>query len=372
MMKLSYYMPFKPPGHRNPSGDLITGMELRDYLVRQGHQVSLASRIRSRWIYLKPLQYARAVLERKTICRSLEKSPPDLWLTYHSYYKAPDVLGPACSRRLSIPYVIFQGIYSTKHRRRLLSLPGFLLNRSALTSARIVFTNKKGDEQNLKRLLPDNRVRYVAPGIRPEQFCFNASSRTRVREQWAVGNRLVVMTTAMFRPGVKSDGVRKVMQSCQELIRRGCNILLVVIGDGTNRHILEREGQEKLSGNCLFLGKIERHELYRCYSGADVFAFPGIEESLGMVYLEAQSSGLPAVAYSDWGAKEAVVHEKTGLLSPAAQPDLFTGHLEELLLNPDRRAAMGAAASNHIRAHHDSSVNYQVISHCLSELVTPG
>ncbi len=365
-------MPFKPPGHRNPSGDLITGMELRDYLVRQGHLVSLASRLRSRWIYLKPQQYVRAVFERKNICRSLRQDPPDLWLTYHTYYKAPDVLGPACSRALSIPYVIFQGIYSTKHRRRLLTLPGFLLNRSALNSARIVFTNKKGDELNLKRLLPENRIKYVAPGITPEQFCFDAKSRSTFREQWSVGNRLVVMTTAMLRPGVKSCGVRKVIESCRELIRRGRKILLVVIGDGKNRRELEREGKDKLSGNCLFLGKIPRYQLYRRYSAADVFAFPGIEESLGLVYLEAQSTGLPAVAYSDWGAKEAVVHELTGLLSPAAQPDLFTGHIDLLLLNREKRASMGAAAASHIRAQHDSTVNYQVISHCLEKLLTSG
>ena len=363
-------MPFKPPGHRNPSGDLITGMELHDFLVRQGHKITLASTLRSRWIYLKPWKYVSAALERKRIIRSFAKTPPDLWLTYHSYYKAPDVLGPACSRESSIPYVIFQGIYSTKRRRKLLTLPGFILNRSALISARMVFTNKKGDELNLKRLLPEDRVKYVAPGLRPEQFCFDVGSRRALREQWSVGKRRVVMTTAMLRPGVKTTGVRKVIESCQELIRRGTNILLVVIGDGSSRHVLEGEGREKLSANSLFLGKIPRHELYRYYSAADVFAFPGIEESLGMVYLEAQSSGLPVVAYGDWGAKEAVVHQQTGLLSQASQPDQFTDHIEVLLLNRDKRAAMREAAKNHIRTRHDSGVNYQLINHSLIKLVS--
>ena len=52
----------------------------------------------------------------------------EVWFTYHSYYKAPDLLGPVASKRMKIPYVIFQGIYSTKRRRKLNSLPGFYLN----------------------------------------------------------------------------------------------------------------------------------------------------------------------------------------------------------------------------------------------------
>jgi glycosyltransferase involved in cell wall biosynthesis len=369
-MKLSYYMPFKPPGHHNPSGDLITGMELHDYLVRKNHTVTLASKLRCRWLYLKPWNYVSVALERKRIIQSLAQAPPDLWLTYHSYYKAPDVLGPACSRALSVPYIIFQGIYSTKRRRKLLTLPGFILNRIALTRARIVFTNKKGDELNLRRLLPEHRVKYIAPGLTPEQFCFDVGSRLALREQWSVGDRRVVITAAMLRPGVKSSGVKKVIESCQELIRRGNKILLIVIGDGTNRDRLEQEGKEKLADNCLFLGKIPRHELYRYYSAGDVFAFPGIKESLGMVYLEAQSSGLPVVAYGDWGAKEVVVHKKTGLLSKASSPEQFTDNIESLLLNRDKRRTMCEAAKKHIRAHHDSAVNYELINHCLVQLIS--
>ena len=66
----------------------------------------------------------------------------DLWFTYHTYYKAPDLLGPYATSKLTIPYVIFQGIYSTKRRRKLKTLPGFYLNRDVLRAARHVFINK--------------------------------------------------------------------------------------------------------------------------------------------------------------------------------------------------------------------------------------
>jgi len=362
-------MPFKPLGHQNPSGDLIIGMELYDFFIRQKHTITLASSLRTRWLYLKPWQYSNVFFERKRVVRSFKKTKPDIWLSYHTYYKAPDLLGPSCSRKMSIPYIVFQGIYSTKRRRKLKTLPGFLLNRRALRAAQLVFTNKKIDELNLKRLLPETRVKYVAPGLFPEQFTFDLVSRRALREKWQLGNRRIVLTTAMLRPGVKTTGVRKVIESCAELRKRGLQILLVIVGDGINRTALEMEGAKKLAGNILFLGKIPRLELYRYYSAADVFAFPGIEESLGMVYLEAQSAGLPVVAYQDWGAKDAIVDTETGLLSSIREPDQFIKNIETLLVNRDQRIAMREAAKHHIRMHHDAASNYRVINDRLQEVV---
>ena len=370
-MKISFYMPFKPPGHKNPSGDLITGMGLYDFLAAQNHSVTLASRLRCRWIYLKPWKLPQLWLEQARVTHKLRNDRPDIWFTYHSYYKAPDLLGPHCSRRLGAPYVIFQGIYSTKRRRKLKTLPGFLLNRKSLCAARLVFTNKRSDELNLKRLIPQERVKYIAPGLSPDDFPHDPGARDELRQEWQVGNRLVVMTTAMLRPGVKTAGVRQVIESCIELVHRNHDILLVVIGDGTSRASLESLGRQGLGENIRFLGKIPRSELFRYYSAADVFAFPGIEESLGMVYLEAQSTGLPVVAFSDWGGREAVSHEESGLLSPAASPEKFTAHIETLLENPDLRAGLGSTGASRIRSNHDLAVNYRTIDDELRGLVGP-
>ena len=212
-------------------------------------------------------------------------------------------------------------------------------------------------------------MNYIAPGLVPAQFNFDLVARRALKEQWNIGERRVVMTTAMLRPGVKTAGVVKVIDSCLELRKRGHDIILVVIGDGANRTMIEQEGREKLSGNILFLGKIPRHELYRYYSAADIFAFPGIQESLGMVYLEAQSAGLPVVAFKNWGAKEAVVHNETGLLSSAEEPDEFTRDIETLIVDRDKRIKMRDSAKTHIRTNHDSTINYQAVNRKLEEVV---
>lgn len=368
-MDISYYMPLKPPEHQNPSGDLITGRELRDFLTSLGHRVELASTTRSRWIYWKPWDYLKIRKERAHVCAALRPNPADLWLTYHSYYKAPDLLGPACCRNLQIPYVIFQGIYSTKRKRNLKTLPGFLLNRAALLSADLVVTNKKKDKKNLLRLLPDTRVLYVAPGLRPDQFAFADEARKQLREAWDNGETPVILSAAMFRPGVKTAGIRQLISSCQELQKSGQDFLLVIVGDGRNRAELEQRARRKLGTRCLFAGTVPRQELYRYYSAADLFAFPGIEESLGMVYLEAQSAGLPVVAFKDWGASEAVLDGRTGLLTPASQPEMFTGAIRTLLNDTGLRKKLGRQAREHVGTSHDLEKNYHFLDRQLRDTV---
>ena len=88
-----------------------------------------------------------------------------------------------------------------------------------------------------------------------------------------------------------------------------------------------------------------------------------------MVYLEAQSAGLPVVAFNNWGAKEAVIHNQTGLLSPAEKPEAFTQDIETLVVDRDRRINMRDAAKTHIRTHHDSTINYQAVNTKLLEVV---
>jgi glycosyltransferase involved in cell wall biosynthesis len=368
-MKIAYYMPFKPMDHPNPSGDLITGTELHNHLADRGHAITLASRLRCRWIYYRPLTLLRLLREKRKIIHRCNATRPDLWLSYHSYYKAPDILGSTCSKKLGIPYVIFQGIYSTKRRKKLKTLPGFLLNRSVLQSADHIFTNKQRDLTNLKRLLPENRLSYIAPGIHPKLFEFSGNWRKELRALWATGNETVVMTAAMMRPGVKTEGISTVIKSCGELVQKGFPLQLIIAGDGSCRQQLEREAKEHLANRVHFLGKIPRPELYQYYSAADIFAFPGIEESLGMVYLEAQSCNLPVVAHRDWGGGEAVVLGQTGLLSPAAEPSLFATHIRTLIEETEKRRDLAIGAGEHIRLNHDLDKNYNQLEKKLSSLV---
>jgi len=368
-MKILYYTPFKPLDHAHPSGDLVTATGIFEFLVQQGHQVCPASNLRCRWIYWKPWLWLKLIWEKRQAIQKFSVTPADLWLTYHSYYKAPDLLGPAVAGKLNIPYVLFQGIYSTKRRRQWTAKPGFYLNKNTLCKANQVFTNKSVDLLNLKRLLPENRVAYVAPGIVPGDFDFDDQARSQLRRQWNTGDEPVILSAAMFRADVKTEGLSWLIRACGKLFRQGQQFRLAIAGDGKQRERLQQLAAEQVGDRVLFLGKIPRPDMYRVYSAADIFVFPGIRESLGMVFLEAQSCGLPVVAFNNAGVPEAVADGKTGLLVPMYAMEPFVDAIRRLLVDTDLRRQMGCAAKSYVREYHDLNKNYQELDIALNTIV---
>jgi glycosyltransferase involved in cell wall biosynthesis len=358
-VRIAFYMPFKPLGHPHPSGDLVIGTELFHFLRERGHDIRPVSRLRARWIYWKPWQWALIPIETLRARRLTQQFQPHVWLTYHSYYKAPDVLGAICAPSWGIPYVIFQGVYSTKRRRRMKTKPGFWLNRCALQRASAVFTNKRRDETNLRRLLPDDRLHYIAPGIRLDRFMPAPHKCGALRKQWGTGNSPVILTAAMFRPGVKAEGIARVIRSCGHMADKGYRFRLVICGDGSKYDELKQLATKHLGPSVHFAGRVPRDQMPHYYHSADMFVFPGIQEGLGMVYLEAQSAGLPVVACTGWGAAEVVRHNQTGLLSAPGDWTQFEQHMMRLLSDRELRCKMGEAATQHIARHHDLQHNYK-------------
>jgi glycosyltransferase involved in cell wall biosynthesis len=272
---------------------------------------------------------------------------------------------------MKIPYVIFQGIYSTKRRRKLKTLPGFYLNKRALSAARHVFVNKTVDWKNLKRLIPDKRISYVSPGINPAAFYFEDDARQTLRSRWNVGGEPVVFSAAMFRADVKTEGLAWVIRTCGELVHHGISLRLVIAGDGKQRDKLQRLALRHLGERAMFVGKIPRNEMHHYYSACDLFVFPGIRESLGMVFLEAQACGLPVVAFDTAGVPEAVKDGITGLLVPPYTAKAFADAIERLLKNSELRQRMGREAQSHVRQHHDLNKNYRKMEVMLRHLVNP-
>jgi len=367
-MNICFYAPFKPLDHVDPSGDLVIGSGLYNYLADRGHRIWTVSRLRCRWIYWKPWHSLNVIREIHRAKSKVRRHRPDCWLTYHTYYKGPDILGPVVCRKTDLPYIVFQGVYATKRRRALKTWPGFVLNTKALAAANHVFTNKHKDLINLKRVFPPDRCTYVAPGIYPEHFTYSEEARIALRESWKVGKTPVILAAAMFRSDVKTMGLSMLIKACGKLLSRGKDFYLVIAGDGSEKGRLLELARTHLPERVLFVGKVPRNEMFRFYSAGDLLAFPGIRESLGMVYLEAQSCGIPSIAFANEGTPQVIKHLETGLLVPAFDLAAFADAIETLVDRTNLRRRMGRAAADFVRKHHDLNINYQIVENVLERI----
>jgi glycosyltransferase involved in cell wall biosynthesis len=369
-MRIFFHTPFKPLAHSSPSGDLIIATGLMAYLKRHRHLVHPVKAVRCRWLYWRPWIWPGLIADYRRAVKSIEAAQPQLWITYHSYYKAPDVLGPAVCRKSALPYVIFQGIYATKRRRRIKTWPGFILNQYALRKSQHVFTNKIRDWTNLKRILPEHRLTYVKPGLEVNLFSYQQQTRDKTRQAWKIGNTPAILTAAMFRQDVKTQGLLWLIECLGQLNKTTDDFVLIIAGDGREKSKLVESAAKHLPGRHRFLGKIPRSEMAEFYSAGEIFAFPGINESLGMVYLEAQSCGLPVVAFRNAGVPEVVIHGETGFLTDMFSAQQYMQAIKRLLSNRALRQAMGQKAQRYVRAQHNSDTNYRKMEGILNTIVS--
>src|SRR5258708_23362830 len=121
MARVAFYAPLKPPDHVVPSGDRHVARLLVEALRQAGNDVFVASRLRAFDGVGDSARQARIARRAGKIANRLidrwrrqPQTAPDLWLTYHLYYKAPDCIGPAVSRALSIPYVVAEASVAMK------------------------------------------------------------------------------------------------------------------------------------------------------------------------------------------------------------------------------------------------------------------
>jgi len=83
----------------------------------------------------------------------------------------------------------------------------------------------------------------------------------------------------------------------RELVRKGVPVKCCVIGDGPERPGLENLCKDlRLESNVTFLGFLDRPEdVYALMKSSKVLVFPSTREGFGLVVVEANACGLPAV-----------------------------------------------------------------------------
>ncbi|AGK95811.1 glycosyltransferase family 4 protein [Clostridium pasteurianum] len=103
----------------------------------------------------------------------------------------------------------------------------------------------------------------------------------------------------------------KEIHKIKPLLKARDDISLAIIGDGPEREKLEKEFQ---GTHTVFTGFLHGEELSKAYASADAFIFPSVTETLGLVILEAMSSGLPVIAAESGPTLEQVKHMENGLI----------------------------------------------------------
>ncbi len=361
-MRIAAYAPLKPPDHPVPSGDRRVARLLDGALTLSGHRVEWPSRFRSRDGGGDVRRQARLTriggwLAARLVRRWQAAAPderPQLWLTYHLYYKAPDHLGPAVARALGIPYVVVEASVAMKRAGGPWDA-GHRATLAALAMARAVVSLNPGDAPALEDTLRAETHRTILPPFLDARPYGNAAlNRDMHRDAWARRLKIDIakpwlIAVAMQRPGDKMRSHEILAEAMARIARHDWQLILV--GDGPARAEVDA-AFAALAPRVTRAGQLDEASLPGLLAASDLFVWPAISEAYGMAILEAQASGLPVVAGASPGVAAIVADGETGLLAPEGDVAAFADAVATLLGDADRRTTCGRqAAAKILRAH---------------------
>lgn len=380
-MRIAFYAPLKPPTHAVPSGDRRVARLLINALVKTGHNVELASTLRTYEPAGDENAQARLRDESAQIANDLvarwsgagRDERPGLWFTYHVYYKAPDWIGPSVAAALGIPYVIAEPSFAPKRAAGRWAM-GHAAAGESIRAASLMLCPIRDDVACLEPLLADGgAIRLLPPFLDPGPYRDASRNRDANRKTLAAEFDLDpsvpwIVVAAMMRSGDKAASysiLASVLRRLADLPWR-----IVVAGEGAARSGIEAAFESAAPGRNRFLGELGPDALAALYSACDLCIWPAVNEAYGMALLEAQATGVPVVSMAVRGVPDVVCDGRTGLLAPPQNQDALADLARELLVDGERRRKMGREAAHFAQFERSADAAAATLELALRELTS--
>jgi len=153
---------------------------------------------------------------------------------------------------------------------------------------------------------------------------------------------------------VPDKGQLLLLEAAAELRRRDVDLHLDLVGDGPARPALETAVRRLgLSSSVSLHGSLGQDQVSALYETADVFCLPSFAEGVPVVLMEAMARALPVVTTRVAGVSELVDDQVSGAIVSAGRVDLLVQALEQLELDPGRRARWGRAGRRKVQRYYD-------------------
>lgn len=151
--------------------------------------------------------------------------------------------------------------------------------------------------------IPEKKIKIVHNAIDIEKFRYNFYTRNDYREKMDWNGKFVIGQVARF---VYPKNHKFMLEVFENVHNKIPSAALVLVGDGELKEEIKTEiDRRNLSAEVYLVGK--RKDVNCLMQAMDMLVLPSLYEALGMVLIEAQTSGLPCLASADNTSDEAKV-----------------------------------------------------------------
>lgn len=250
------------------------------------------------------------------------------------------------SRELNIPYVVSVHGLDAFSTEQVSGKSGewcrCISQRVYRSACQVICVSEHVRERVLAGAGGNCRTAVVYNSVDPALFT-PASERTAASSD---PNSLMILSIGNLIP---IKGHEYLIRAAADLASDFPSLHWEIIGDGPERRRLQVLANElHVADRVRFLGRQSRCQVADALRRCTIFVLPSRYEALGCVYLEAMSTGKPAIGCRNQGIAEVIHHGWNGLLVGPDNQEELTQAISTLLRDEPARRKMSTAARNTI------------------------
>ena len=273
----------------------------------------------------------------------------------HTHTPKAGVLGQLAAYLAGVPVVIrsvhgFQ-IHDHMHpvRRRLY----ISMEKIAARCSDIILSQNREDIRIAieRGICSSEKIKHLGNGIDLTYFDPNQISSIDIQKRRTELGipRATQIVGFVGRLTAKRKGFLDFLAASRQVVRRSPNVRYLIIGetdferpDAVSPAVASQYGIEE---KCIFVGRRPNEELPLLYAQMDILVLPSLFEGIPRVVMEASAMRTPIVATNVKGNREAVIHDRNGLLIPLGDVQALADAIIAVLT--DRQKALNLGAEGH-------------------------
>lgn len=183
--------------------------------------------------------------------------------------------------------------------------------------------------------------------------------RDKIRTQYNLSDDDIVY---VFAGRLTADkGVNELLSAFLNIEKKYSHVKLFMMGGMDNHESLfpKLMKQAKLSTNIIFTGNMPNVEEY--YAASDIFVAPSYREGFGLVVVEAEAMGLPAIVSNVPGQVDAIKENETGLTCVVKDCKSLENAMRKLIEDVELRIDLGKKAARYVEGNYEQKKLFEYL-----------
>lgn len=320
---------------------------------------------------MTPIQDIKSVLHLTRVLRQGQFS------LVHTHNPKPGLFGQLAAHLADIPVIVntVHGYYFHEFMPAWKQEFYVRMERLAAGFSDAIFFKSPEDAHTAlqRRIANETQVKFLGNGIDILTFDPTRVNHNVVADKrQALGIPEGVPVIGFVGRLVAEKGILDLLAAAQTIRQRFPSARLLIVGpvDGEKADAVTPDDAHTygVADMCVFTGM--RKDVRDLYAMMDMLVLPSYREGFPRTLMEAAAMALPTVATNVRGCREAVEHERSGLLVPHRDPSALADAITTILESPRMAHMMGAEGRRMAERRFDESLLFEQVKDVYRQLLT--